>query len=124
MESINGKFKAYLFYCIVLLLAFSVGAESITGGMCMAAYLTLISSLSRGANSAMKYSFFSAAMGFSRSIFPSISGFLVVNYGWINFFIFCILISIPALVMTAYIKNDIPDLEINTLNTKSTITQL
>lgn len=81
------------------LLFFVVGFESVTGGMTMAAYLAFITSLCRGKFRATQYSFFSSMMGLSRSIFPAISGYIVVEFGWQNFFIFTALASIPSLLL-------------------------
>ena len=65
-----------------------IGAESITGGMVMAAYIAFITSLCTGKYSATQYAFFSSMMGISRSIFPSLSGLIVMHAGWNNFFFF------------------------------------
>lgn len=82
-----------------LLLFITMGLESITGGMSMAAYIAFITILCKGEFSGTKYSLLSSMMGLSRSIFPSLSGIIVYNYGWIKFFIFVIAISIPAVIL-------------------------
>lgn len=75
------------------------GFESISGGMAMTAYIAFISSLCQGKFRATQYSFFSSMMGLSRSILPSISGYIVTAYGWQNFFIFVTIATIPSLLM-------------------------
>lgn len=75
------------------------GVEGITGGMTMAAYIAFIASLCSGKFRATQYAFFSSMMGFSRSIFPSISGYIVLSYGWSIFYVFCIIATIPALIL-------------------------
>ncbi|HJD68076.1 MAG TPA: MFS transporter [Rickettsia endosymbiont of Bembidion lapponicum] len=87
------------------LLFITIGAESITGGMTMTAYIAFISSLCQGKFRATQYSFFSSMMGISRSIFPIISGYIVVNFGWQNFFLFTTIITIPSLLVLLKIKN-------------------
>ncbi|WP_341793979.1 MULTISPECIES: AmpG family muropeptide MFS transporter [unclassified Rickettsia] len=87
------------------LLFITIAIESITGGMAMTAYIAFISSLCHGKFRATQYSFFSAMMGFSRAIFPTISGYIVVNFGWQNFFAFTTIITIPSLLAALKIKN-------------------
>lgn len=86
------------------LLFITIGAESITGGMTMTAYIAFISSLCQGKFRATQYSFFSSMMGISRSIFPIISGYIVVKFGWQNFFLFTTIITIPSLIILLKIK--------------------
>ncbi|MGX6959756.1 MAG: AmpG family muropeptide MFS transporter [Rickettsia endosymbiont of Pentastiridius leporinus] len=86
------------------LLFITIGAESITGGMAMTAYIAFISSLCHGKFRATQYSFLSSMMGISRSIFPVISGYIVVNSGWQNFFFFTTIITIPSLLILLKIK--------------------
>lgn len=87
-----------------ILLFITIGAESITGGMTMTAYIAFISSLCQGKFRATQYSFFSSMMGISRSIFPIISGYIVVNFGWQNFFLFTTIITVPSLMVLLKIK--------------------
>ncbi len=93
---INGKNS--------LLLFITIGIESITGGMTMTAYIAFISLLCQGKFRATQYSFLSSMMGISRSIFPIISGYMVVNFGWQNFFLFTTIITIPSLLILLKIK--------------------
>jgi len=87
-----------------LLLFITIGIESITGGMTMTAYIAFISSLCQGKFRATQYSFLSSMMGISRSIFPIISGYMVVNFGWQNFFLVTTIITIPSLLILLKIK--------------------
>ncbi|XVN40557.1 MAG: MFS transporter [Rickettsia endosymbiont of Argas persicus] len=91
-----------------LLLFITIGAESITGGMTMTAYIAFISSLCQGKFRATQYSFFSSIMGISRSIFPIISGYIVVNFSWQNFFLFTTIITIPSSLILLKIKPRLP----------------
>lgn len=83
----------------LLLLFTAIGFEGITGGMTMTAYIAFIASLCQGKFRATQYSFFTSMMGLSRAIFPAISGYIVAEFGWSNFFIFIILITIPSLLI-------------------------
>jgi PAT family beta-lactamase induction signal transducer AmpG len=86
------------------LLCISNALESITGGMVMAAYVAFIASLCNGKFRATQYSFFTSMMGLSRSIFPALSGYMVVKFGWLNFFSFSIILSIPSLILLIKIR--------------------
>jgi len=87
------------------LLCLSNAFESITGGMVMSAYIAFIASLCEGKFRATQYSFFSSMMGFSRSVFPAISGYIVIEFGWLRFFIFSIILSVPSLILLIKIGN-------------------
>lgn len=87
------------------LLFLTIGFEGATGGMTMAAYIAFIASICQGKFRATQYSFFSAMMGFSRSIFPALSGYIVVKLGWQNFFAFIIIITIPSLLLLIKISS-------------------
>lgn len=83
----------------IYILCLITGVEGVTGGMMMAAYIALIASLCEGKFRSTQYAFFSSMMGLSRSIFPAISGYIVNAYGWNIFYIFVIIMSIPALIL-------------------------
>ena len=87
------------------LYALVIGLQSITGGMAMTSYIAYITSLSAGHYSATKYSFFSASMGLSRSIFPGISGYIAANLGWGYFYICVFVASLPSLFVIKYLAN-------------------
>lgn len=89
----------------LLLLFITVGFESITSGMAMAAYIAFIASICQGRFRATQYSFFTAMMGFSRSIFPALSGYVVVQLGWQNFFLFIIIITLPSLLLLRKLRS-------------------
>ncbi|HJD57613.1 MAG TPA: MFS transporter [Rickettsia endosymbiont of Sericostoma sp.] len=81
------------------LLFITVGFEGITGGMTMTAYIAFIASICQGKFRATQHSFFSSMMGFSRSIFPALSGYIVIQFGWQNFFTFIVITTIPSLLV-------------------------
>ncbi|WP_341748616.1 AmpG family muropeptide MFS transporter [Candidatus Tisiphia endosymbiont of Sialis lutaria] len=83
----------------------TTGFESITGGMTMTAYIAFIASICQGKFRATQYSFFTSMMGFSRSIFPALSGYIVVQFGWQNFFTFIIITTIPSLLLLLKISS-------------------
>jgi PAT family beta-lactamase induction signal transducer AmpG len=83
-----------------------IGIESLSGGMVMAAYIAFIMSLCKGKYSATQYAFLTSTMGISRSIFPSISGIIVTEYGWNLFFLFITLLTIPPLTIAYYLRRN------------------
>jgi PAT family beta-lactamase induction signal transducer AmpG len=101
--------QAEIKYNIILLYSV-IGFESFTGGMTMAAYIALITSLCKGPYSGTQYSFLSSMMGVSRAFCPAFSGYIVYYSGWTKFFIFTSILAIPSLLMLRYIliKNSIP----------------
>jgi PAT family beta-lactamase induction signal transducer AmpG len=86
------------------LLCITIGFEGVTGGMVMTAYVAFIASICQGKFRATQYSFFSSMMGFSRSIFPALSGYIVVQFGWQSFFTFITIATIPSLVLLMKIR--------------------
>lgn len=96
LQEISGKNLGLFF--------FVTGFESVTGGMAMAAYIGYITSLCKGRFKATQYSFLSSMMGLSRSIFPSLSGYIVSIWGWKVFYIFTAFATIPSLVIILFIR--------------------
>lgn len=96
IQDIYGK-NIYLLFLVT-------GFESITGGMAMAAYIGYITSLCRGRFKATQYSFLTSMMGFSRSVLPTVSGYIVSNLGWKSFYFFTSLATIPALILIVYLR--------------------
>lgn len=86
------------------LLFILIGFEAISGGLSMAAYIAFIASLCSGKFRATQYAFFNSMMGFSRSILPAFSGYLVANIGWPSFFSLVITLSLPPLLLLRYLK--------------------
>ncbi len=80
-------------------LLFSTISESITGGMTMAAYIGLLTSLCHGKYRATQYAILSAMMGASRTILPSFAGYIVVNTNWVVFFAISIIMVIPSIII-------------------------
>ncbi|MEW9891822.1 MAG: MFS transporter [Candidatus Symbiodolus clandestinus] len=95
------------------LLIVTIGLESITGGMVMAAYIGFIASLCTGRWRATQYAFFSSMMGLSRATLPALSGYLVQRFGWDLFFVTMTLLTIPSLLI---LKHIVPKLVEDKLN--------
>lgn len=93
-------FIVHIVYSKQLLLLFiTIGFESLTGGMVMAAYIAFIASLCKGQFRATQYAFFTSMMGLSRAILPALSGYLVQQFGWSAFFAGMTLLTLPSLLL-------------------------
>ncbi len=86
------------------ILIFATLAESITGGMTMAAYIALITKMCNGEYRATQYALLSAMMGVSRTILPSLAGIIVAHSNWTLFFILSIIMVIPSLILLNILK--------------------
>ncbi|MFN7038760.1 MAG: AmpG family muropeptide MFS transporter [Alphaproteobacteria bacterium] len=83
----------------ISLLYFIIGAENITGGMAMTAYIAYITGLCKGQYAATQYALFSSFIGLSRVLLPSISGVLASINSWPAFFFITSLLGIPSLIL-------------------------
>ncbi|RTK92830.1 MAG: MFS transporter [Rickettsiales bacterium] len=104
-QEFSGK-NIYILFIIT-------GFEGVTSGMTMAAYIAFIASLCTGRYRATQYSFFSSMMGLSRSIFPSISGYIVAHFDWNAFYLFTSIATIPALLLIMYLDKNRLKLKLN-----------
>ena len=109
---IFGIIHAFSFLLFLILILYGhnliiytivIGIQSLTSGMCMASYIAYITSLCHGKYRATQYSLLSSMMGLSRSLFPTISGYIVSYTGWYMFYIFIFLISIPSIIIAKYL---------------------
>jgi PAT family beta-lactamase induction signal transducer AmpG len=96
VQEVYGK-NVYLLFLIT-------GFESITGGMTMTAYIAYIASLCHGRFKATQYSFLTSMMGFSRSVLPAISGYIVSTIGWKTFYLFASIATIPSIILVLYLQ--------------------
>lgn len=81
--------------------------DSVTGGMTMAAYIALISCLCKGKYRTTQYAIFSAMMGVSRTILPSIAGYIVWIGNWHIFFMISVVLIIPSLIILKSLESSI-----------------
>lgn len=96
VQNIYGK-NIYLYGFVTFI-------ESLTGGMTMASFITFIGLLCRGKFKATQYAFLSSTMGFSRAIFPTLSGYLVTFYGYNIFFMLSTIFIIPSIILILIIR--------------------
>ena len=73
--------------------------ENLTGGMGTAAYTAFMGSITNKKFTATQYALLSSLMGVPRVLASAPTGFLAKHMGWENFFIFCVFIAIPGMLL-------------------------
>ena len=73
--------------------------ENLTGGMGTAAYAAFMGSITNKKFTATQYALLSSLMGVPRVLASAPTGFLAKHMGWENFFIFCVFIAIPGMLL-------------------------
>jgi PAT family beta-lactamase induction signal transducer AmpG len=94
------------------LLALAVFAENFCGGLGTAAFFALLMALCDKRYSATQYALFSALFGLARVIASPVSGYLVADVGWINFFMWTFIFALPGLGLVWFLRKQIEDLGI------------
>jgi PAT family beta-lactamase induction signal transducer AmpG len=83
----------------VLALAFVVAVETLSLGMGAAALTAFMLRLCNRKFSATQYALLTSFMGIPRAIVPASAGFIVDSLGWVHFYMLCVVLSIPGLVL-------------------------
>jgi MFS transporter, PAT family, beta-lactamase induction signal transducer AmpG len=81
------------------LYAFTVVFENLTAGMGTAAFVAFMASLTNKKFSATQYALLSSLMSVPRTLLAAPAGYLVVAFGYVNFFVFCTVIAGPAMIL-------------------------
>jgi PAT family beta-lactamase induction signal transducer AmpG len=76
-----------------------IAFENLTGGMGTAAYAAFMGSITNKKFTATQYALLSSLMGVPRVIASAPTGFIAKHLGWENFFILCVLIAIPGMLL-------------------------
>jgi len=76
-----------------------IGFENLSGGMGTAAYSAFMASITNKKFTATQYALLTSLMGVPRVIASAPTGFLAKYMGWENFFISCVLIAIPGMLL-------------------------
>ena len=76
-----------------------IAFENLTGGMGTAAYAAFMGSITNKKFTATQYALLSSLMGVPRVLASAPTGFLAKHMGWENFFIFCVFIAIPGMLL-------------------------
>ena len=80
-------------------LAAVIGFENLSAGMGTAAFMAFMASITNKKFTATQYALLTSFMAFGRDLLSSPTGFLVKYMGWENFFIGCVLIAIPGMLL-------------------------
>ncbi|MCX6125124.1 MAG: AmpG family muropeptide MFS transporter [Proteobacteria bacterium] len=93
-------------FCILANLGHSIEALTITilvenaaTGMATTAYVAFMASLCNKRFTATQYALLSSLMGIPRVIFGSSSGYLAKSLGWQSYFLFCVVLHLPGMLM-------------------------
>jgi PAT family beta-lactamase induction signal transducer AmpG len=83
----------------VLALAFVVAVETLSLGMGASALTAFMLRLCNRKFSATQYALLTSFMGIPRTIIPASAGFIVDALGWVHFYILCVALAIPGLLL-------------------------
>jgi PAT family beta-lactamase induction signal transducer AmpG len=83
----------------VLALAFVVGVETLSLGMGASALTAFMLRLCNRKFSATQYALLTSFMGIPRTIIPASAGFIVEGLGWVNFYVLCVALALPGLLL-------------------------
>ncbi len=99
------------------MLYFTVGIEHFTGGMRLTALFAYQMTLCTSAYAATQLALCSSLITFGRTLFSSISGYMVALLGWPKFFAFAAFLSLPGLFIIVYLayQKEIPLLKVKKL---------
>ena len=83
----------------VLALAFVVAVETLSLGMGASALTAFMLRLCNRKFSATQYALLTSFMGIPRTIIPASAGFIVDSLGWVHFYMLCVVLAIPGLLL-------------------------
>ena len=76
-----------------------IAFENLTGGMGTAAYAAFMGSITNKKFTATQYALLSSLMGVPRVLASAPTGFLAKHMGWENFFVLCVFIALPGMLL-------------------------
>ncbi len=80
-------------------LAAVIGFENLSAGMGTAAFMAFMASITNRKFTATQYALLTSFMAFGRDVLSAPTGFLAKYMGWEVFFIGCVLIAIPGMIL-------------------------
>ena len=86
----------------VLALAFVVALETFSLGMGASALTAFMLRLCNRKFSATQYALLTSFMGIPRTLIPASAGFIVDATGWVHFYVLCVALAIPGLVLVFF----------------------
>jgi PAT family beta-lactamase induction signal transducer AmpG len=89
---------AHIGYSIPALAAV-IGFENLSAGMGTAAFMAFMASITNKKFTATQYALLTSFMAFGRDVLSAPTGFLAKHMGWENFFIGCVVIAVPGMLL-------------------------
>ena len=89
------------------LLVFTVAFENLASGMGTAAFVALVMALCHRSYSATQYALLSALASLGRILFGPLTGTLVQQFGWAQFFVLTFFAALPGLVLVWLMRAEI-----------------
>jgi PAT family beta-lactamase induction signal transducer AmpG len=90
------------------ILALGITLENFTGGMSSAVLVVFISTLTHREFTATQYALLSSLAALGRTTLSSSAGYLVAWLGWEMFFVLCVLLALPGLLMLPVLRRYSP----------------
>jgi len=84
---------------VLPLLAGVIAFENITSGMGTSAYMAFMASITNKRFTATQYALLTSLMAIPRTVLSAPTGFFAKHLGWVNFFIVCVVIAIPGMLL-------------------------
>lgn len=100
-------------------MAFTILTDQFSGGLGTAALMVLLMTICNKKYTATQFALLSALASLGRVGVAPISGYLVAGYGWENFFLFSVVMSLPGLFFLRLLKNKTPWAMTDSKNTGS-----
>lgn len=76
----------------------TVTIENLSGGMMMTAFLSFLYKICASSYPATQYALLWGLHGISATFFRGISGIVVDNVGWVNFYLIALVLSVPSII--------------------------
>lgn len=76
-----------------------IGFENLSAGMGTAAFMAFMASITNKKFTATQYALLTSFMAFGRDVLSAPAGYIVKYMGWENFFIGCVFIAIPGMLL-------------------------
>jgi PAT family beta-lactamase induction signal transducer AmpG len=89
----------------VAMLAVTIGAENLTGGMASAAFVAYLSDLCNREFTATQYALLSSLATVGLNVLAASGGYLAQTLGWVPFFVVSTLACLPSLLILVWLMN-------------------
>jgi PAT family beta-lactamase induction signal transducer AmpG len=91
------------------MLAVTIGAENLTGGMASSAFVAYLSGLCSRDFTATQYALLSSLASVGLNVLAASGGYLADRLGWVPFFVVCTLACVPALLIVLWLMRRPPE---------------